>query len=64
MYMCFLSSKKYANTLPFEIDRWLENVLKNGKEAARILRLSNTKNVTEINEYKFIEVIWCIIFVG
>ena len=63
MYVCFLASKKYSNTLQSEIDRRLENILKNGKEAARVLRLGSTKNVTEINEYKFIGVIWCITFV-
>ena len=46
-----------------EIDRRLENILKNGKESARVLRLGSTKNVTETNEYKFTEVIWCANFV-
>ena len=63
MYAYFLASKKYSNTLQSEIDRQLENILKNGKEAARFLRLGSTKNITETNEYKFIGVIWCIIFV-
>ena len=64
MYVCFLASKEYANTLLSEIDRRLENILKNGKEVARALRLGNTKNVTKTNEYKFIGVIFCVIFVG
>ena len=37
MHVCLLASKKYSNTLQCEIDRWLENILKNGKEAARVL---------------------------
>ena len=41
----------------------MDNILKNGKEAAWVLRLGSTKNVTETNKYKFIGVIWCIIFV-
>ena len=61
--MCFLTSKKYSNTLQSEIDRRLENILKNGTESARVLRLGSTKNVTEANEYKFIEVIWCVNYV-
>ena len=64
MYVCFSASKEYVNTLLSEIDRRLENILENGKEAARVLRLGNTKNVTKTNEYKFIGVILCIIFVG
>ena len=64
MYVCFSASKEYVNTLLSEIDRRLENILKNGKEAARVLRRGNTKNVTKTNEYKFIGVILCIIFVG
>ena len=63
MCVCFLASKKYSNTLQSEIDRRLENILKNGKEAARVLRLGSTKNVTKTNEFKFIGVILCIIFV-
>ena len=63
MYVCLLASKKYSNTLESEIDRRLENILKNGKEAARVLRLGSTNNITETNEYKFIEVIWCANFV-
>ena len=71
MYVCLLASKKYSNTLQSEIDRRMENILKNGKESARVLRLGRknkelqraTKNVTETNEYKFIEVIWCANFV-
>ena len=63
MCVCFLASKKYSNTLQSEIDRRMENILKNGKESARVLRLGSTKNITETNEYKFIEVIWCANFV-
>ena len=63
MCVCFLGSKKYSNTLQYEIDRRLENILKNGKESTMVLRLGSTKNVTETNEYKFIEVIWCVNFV-
>ena len=63
MCVYFLASKKYSNTLQSEIDRRLENILKNGKESARVLRLGSTKNVTETNEYKFTEVIWCTNFV-
>ena len=63
MYVCLLASKKYSNTLESEIDKRLENILKNGKEAARVLRLGSTNNITETNKYKLIEVIWCANFV-
>ena len=60
MYVYLLASKKYSNTLQPETDRQLEDILKNGKEATRVLRLDITKKVTETNESKFIGVIWCI----
>ena len=65
MYVYLLASKKYSNTLQSETDMQLEDILKNGKEAARVLKLGSTKKVTETNESKFIGVIWCmyIIFV-
>ena len=64
MYVYLLASKKYSNTLQSETDMQLENILKNGKEATRVLKLGSTKKVTETNESKF-RVIWCmyIIFV-
>ena len=46
-----------------EIDSQLDNILKNGNEAARALRLGSTKKATKASEYKFIGVIWCITFV-
>ena len=63
MYVYHLAIKKYSNTLQSAIDRRMENILKNGKEAPRVLTLGTTKNVTETKKDKFIGVIWCIIFV-
>ena len=51
MYVCFLASEKYSNTLQSEIDSQLENILKNGEGAARALKLGGTNKVTEANEY-------------